>query len=115
MDTLIITPAHKDYPDAARRINKRIRPRSTCADYHYRAASQKTVAIVGTGVLRRTGRQVTKIAKELAEQGIVIISGLAFGADAAAHRACLDAGGIICGRTAIAGRNAHARGARQAS
>ncbi len=53
------------------------------------------VAIVGSRNVSTYGRQVTaKLAGELAEQGIVIISGLALGVDAIAHTAALEAGGL---------------------
>jgi DNA processing protein len=52
------------------------------------------VAIVGSRKVSPYGREVTKrLARELAEQGIVIVSGLAFGVDAIAHEAALEAGG----------------------
>lgn len=52
------------------------------------------VAIVGTRKMTAYGREVTKIfAGELATYGVTIISGLALGVDACAHKACLDAGG----------------------
>jgi len=54
----------------------------------------KCVAIVGSRKVTAYGRQVTaQLAGQLAEQGIVIISGLALGVDAIAHQAALDAGG----------------------
>lgn len=53
------------------------------------------LAIVGSRNVSVYGRQVTaRLARELAEQGIVIISGLALGVDAIAHTAALDAGGL---------------------
>jgi DNA processing protein len=53
-----------------------------------------SVAIVGSRKVSAYGREVTKrLATELVEQGIVIISGLAFGVDSIAHQAALDAGG----------------------
>ena len=53
-----------------------------------------SLAIVGTRKPTRYGVEVTtKFASELARQGIIIISGLALGVDALAHRACLESGG----------------------
>lgn len=56
--------------------------------------SRPRVAIVGSRKVTPYGRGVTKqFASELASKGIVIVSGLAFGVDAIAHQAALDAGG----------------------
>jgi DNA processing protein len=52
------------------------------------------VTIVGTRKISPYGRMVTEeIADNLARQGVVIISGLAYGVDATAHQAVVDAGG----------------------
>lgn len=52
------------------------------------------LSVVGTRKPTPYGIQVTKsLIQELAAQGIVIISGLAFGVDSIAHRACLEAHG----------------------
>lgn len=57
--------------------------------------SQPRLAIVGSRKITTYGRTVTaRFARELAQQGVIIVSGLAFGVDAAAHRAALEAGGI---------------------
>jgi len=54
----------------------------------------KSVAIVGSRKPTPYGVQVTHdLAYSLAKQGIVIISGLAYGIDAIAHKAALEAGG----------------------
>lgn len=54
-----------------------------------------TVAIVGARKPTLYGKEVTnRLAYDLARQGVVIVSGLAYGVDALAHQAALDAGGI---------------------
>ncbi|MCA9324731.1 DNA-processing protein DprA, partial [Candidatus Saccharibacteria bacterium] len=56
--------------------------------------SSPCVAIVGSRKVSPYGRQVTELfARTLAERGVVIVSGLAFGIDSIAHRAALEAGG----------------------
>lgn len=53
-----------------------------------------SVAIVGTRKPTRYGQEVTeRLAYDLAQRGIVIVSGLALGVDAIGHRAALEAGG----------------------
>lgn len=57
--------------------------------------SKPSVAIVGSRTPTEYGRAMTrKIAGGLASRGLVIISGLAWGIDAEAHRAAIDNGGI---------------------
>lgn len=52
------------------------------------------LAIVGSRKVSSYGRQITsELAKQAAEQGIVIVSGLALGVDSIAHEAALKAGG----------------------
>src|SRR3990167_3592116 len=53
------------------------------------------MAIVGTRKPTSYGKEVTyQLAYDLAKRGVVIVSGMALGVDAIAHRAALDAGGI---------------------
>ncbi len=53
-----------------------------------------TITVVGTREYNKYGRIVTyDIAKELAEAGAVVVSGMAYGIDSIANRAALDGGG----------------------
>lgn len=57
-------------------------------------ATKPCVAIVGTRACSRYGREVAEsIARELAEAGITVVSGLATGIDGYAHAECLRAKG----------------------
>ncbi len=52
------------------------------------------VAVVGSRNISPYGKQVTaQLVRDLAQRGVVIISGLAYGVDAVAHRAALEVGG----------------------
>jgi len=54
----------------------------------------KTVAIVGSRHNTRYGEEVAyKLAYELGQRGVIVVSGLAYGIDSIGHRGCLDAGG----------------------
>ncbi len=55
---------------------------------------EKAVAIIGARAADKEGNMMAyKLGKEYAEKGYVVVSGLALGCDASAHRGCLDAGG----------------------
>lgn len=56
--------------------------------------ARKSVAIIGTRKPTRYGVEITQLlARRLAERGVVIVSGLALGVDALAHRGALDGKG----------------------
>lgn len=58
------------------------------------SARKVTVAIIGTRRPTSYGKEVTfDLAYKLASKGVIIVSGLAFGIDAIAHRAALEANG----------------------
>ncbi len=55
---------------------------------------EKTIAVVGTRHITKYGEDVTKkLVCELVARGFTIVSGLAYGVDAVAHQAAIDAGG----------------------
>lgn len=57
--------------------------------------SDKAVAIIGARAADREGcDKAFALGKQYAENGYVVVSGLALGCDGAAHRGCLDAGGF---------------------
>jgi DNA processing protein len=60
-----------------------------------RALAQPAIAVVGSRHCSTYGRNVAeKLARELAERGITIVSGLARGIDSAAHQGALDGRGL---------------------
>ncbi len=88
-----LTCMDKDYPDSLRTIF------SPPLLLFYRGtlphdAWNNTLAIVGTRRVDNYGKYITnKISRELSAKGVIIVSGLAYGVDTIAHRACLAAGG----------------------
>lgn len=61
---------------------------------HIEKEDRNALAIIGSRKCTSYGKNIAyKFAKELAEYGITIISGMAYGIDSAAHRGALDGGG----------------------
>ncbi|MFW5748717.1 MAG: DNA-processing protein DprA [Chloroflexota bacterium] len=88
----LLTLADDRYPPALRRLDDPpplLYVRGTLLPQDERA-----LAIVGTRKASRYGRDVTEdIARQLAAQGVTVISGLAHGIDSAAHHGALAGGG----------------------
>ncbi len=81
-----------DYPDLLSRIYDP--PALLWLRGRLDPADAFAVAIVGTRKATDYGRRVAEhLARGLAEAGVTVVSGLAYGIDAAAHAAALDAGG----------------------
>jgi DNA processing protein len=87
-----VYPGHLSYPRLLAEISGR--PSLLYVRGEFAAADNTSVAMVGTRRATPYGRQAAeRIAAELAQAGITVVSGLARGVDAAAHRAALEAGG----------------------
>ncbi len=83
-----------------------------------RLSSEPAVALVGARRASPSGREITyRLGRELAAAGVTVVSGMAFGIDAAAHRGALNAGGltvaVLAGSPGTAYPAAHAALHRQ--
>ncbi len=84
-----------DYPVSLVNINHAPKQLYWVGAHPSKWIDRPKVAIVGSRKISNYGQQVThKLTFELAHAGVVIISGLALGVDAVAHKAALEAGGI---------------------
>ncbi len=99
----IITRDSGQYPETLREIYSP--PGAFFAEGEILAADSLAVAIVGMRRPTDYGRRVARgLAADLARKGVTIVSGMAYGIDAEAHRATLEAGGrtiavLGCGLT----------------
>ncbi len=93
----ILTPLDRGYPQALRAIEE---PPAVLYGLGHPQALSRTplIALVGTRRPTATGRDLaTRVGQRLAEAGATVVSGLAFGIDAAAHLAALDGGTVTIG------------------
>ena len=90
----ILTRDESTYPPLLRELPDPPIVLYVMGDDFFEMCSRPCVAIVGSRRASVYGSNVAgKLARELAERGIAVISGLARGIDAAAHRGALDARG----------------------
>lgn len=88
----VVTALDTGYPKALLTLDPR--PPTLYVVGDDAAFDERAVAIVGTRRASGYGLSVaTEIGHDLAEAGVVIVSGLALGIDGAAHRAAVEAGG----------------------
>ena len=92
----IVTPADADYPASLR--NAPGAPLALYVKGDVKALSRPSIALVGTRRATAYGRgQANRLGHDLAQAGWCVVSGLALGIDAEAHRGALDAGGVTVG------------------
>ena len=84
-----------DYPESLREIHDPPPLLFAAGDRHCLSQQKLLVAMVGARKASQYGlNQARKMAAELADRGITIVSGLALGIDAASHEGALETGGI---------------------
>lgn len=89
------TPADADYPALLFAINDPPPVLYYHGDLRLNELNRLTVGIVGTRSPSDYGKRWTrKLSGRLAQQGAIVISGLALGVDTEAHTACLRQGGL---------------------
>jgi DNA processing protein len=87
----LVTIVDESYPENLRSIHNR--PPFLFVRGHLAPSDARSVAVVGTRNASPRGLQESKrFAAEIADAGFVVVSGLAKGVDAQAHRAALDMG-----------------------
>lgn len=92
----VVTVLDDDYPPAL--LNLDPRPPTVYVLGDDLALRERAVAIVGTRRASGYGlAAASEIASDLAQTGVVVVSGLALGVDGAAHRAAVAAGGRSVG------------------
>lgn len=95
MAILSLKAGDKLFPESLQTISQPPKQLYVSTNNWENILSRPKVAIVGSRKITPYGTAVTKqIASELALGGVVVVSGLAYGVDAIAHQATLDAGGI---------------------
>ena len=92
----LLTPADEGYPRALRTAPGR--PIALYVKGDAAALSKPMIALVGTRRATSYGKSVAnRLAYDLASAGWAVVSGLALGIDAEAHRGALEAGGVTIG------------------
>jgi DNA processing protein len=83
------------FPEALRHIVPKAQAIYVAGDTFDELLTRPRVAVVGSRKVSAYGKTVTtELTTKLARAGVVIVSGLAIGVDALAHRAALNAGGL---------------------
>jgi len=90
-----LTLRSPDFPEVLRTIPTAPKGLYYCGESLSKLLKRPRLTVVGSRAISAYGRQVTQeLVEKLAEQGMVIVSGLALGVDGLAHRTALSAGGL---------------------
>jgi len=90
----MLTLAQSELPPALLPLSHPVRQLHVSGASLDELLARPRIAIVGSRKITPYGRGVTEdISSYLAQAGVVVVSGLALGADSVAHQACLAAGG----------------------
>lgn len=89
-----LTFQDEDFPETLRKIKADCPPMIHClGDITLLDAEYSRIAIIGARAASSEGnKKAYELGKKLAENGNIIVSGLALGCDKSAHEGCLDAG-----------------------
>lgn len=92
---VMLTFQDEDFPRSFRKIGNDCPPMIHClGDMSLLNPTDKRIAIIGARAASPAGnRKAYELGRQFAEEGNIIVSGLALGCDKAAHEGCLDAGG----------------------
>ena len=94
VNSRIIRPGSDEWPERLNELGPHTPPRLLRAAGRDIEPRARTVAVVGTRRPTAAGVEAAQmVARGLAQANFVVVSGLAIGIDAAAHRASLEAGG----------------------
>lgn len=94
LDLRRIAPGHCEWPDRLSELGPHPSPKRLSVAGKTIDVAARAIAVVGSRRPTAAGIEAAEqIARGLAESNFVVVSGLAIGIDAVAHRAALDAGG----------------------
>lgn len=94
MTPRLITPSADEWPDRLNELGPEEPPKQLYLEGKGLPDPARAIAVVGTRRPTTTGLEIAaEMSTAFAEAGLVVVSGLALGIDAAAHRAALEAGG----------------------
>lgn len=90
----ILTLSDSEWPERLNELGGDLPPEKLHVSGRILDPDKIFIAVVGTRRPTVSGVEIaTTMARSFAEAGFVVVSGLAMGIDAAAHRACIEAGG----------------------